>query len=138
MPDVHRWLGDWDLYIAAAGSLTTWDGRPLDADLHENNVWVRESPSSPWRFDLTIGSGSPQLWAYRRDESVTRPWDHAVLHTPSGTPYLAPDLQLLFKAKSTRPKDHDDAARVIPCLGAEDREFLTKHLPPDHPWQSML
>lgn len=139
MPDVYRWLREWDLHIAAGGSLAQWDGRPLDADLHENNVWVRESQASPWRFDLTIGSGSPQRWAYRRDESVTRPWDRAVLNTLSGTtPYLAPDLQLLFKAKEIRPKDDVDARRVIPSLVDGERRFLIDQLPPEHPWQSAL
>lgn len=138
MPEVYRWLEEWDLQIAAAGRLTRWDGRPLDSTLHENNVWVRESPDSPWRFDLSVGAGSPREWAYRRDQSVTRPWDRAVLSSPSDIPYFAPELQLLFKAKHPRPKDHLDAERVIPALDTQEHEFISAHLSPEHQWRKLL
>lgn len=136
--EAYAWLDDWDLYLAAAGRLTPWDGRPLGAARSHNNVWARESEDCPWRFDLTVGSGIPREWVYRRDRSVTRPWNRAVLKSSSGVPYLAPDLQLLFKAKHTRPKDHVDAERVIPTLDGEARRFLADHLSPEHPWQRLL
>lgn len=136
--EAYGWLRDWDLYVAAAGRLAGWDGRPLDAARSQSNVWARESADSPWRFDLTVGAGTSRKWVYRRDQSVTRPWDRAVLKSASGVPYLAPDLQLLFTAKHPRPKDHVDAERVIPTLDGEARRFLTNHLSPEHPWQRLL
>lgn len=136
--EAYGWLGDWELYVAAAGRLTPWDGRPLDAVGSENNVWAREAEDSPWRFDLTVGPGTTKKWLCRRDQSVTRPWDQAVLKSPSGIPYLAPDLQLLLKAKHPRTKDHIDAERVIPALDSEALRFLAQHLSPQHPWQSLL
>lgn len=136
--EAYGWLSDWELHVAAAGRLTPWDGRRLDAARSENNVWARESADSPWRFDLTVGPCTPQDWVYRRDPSVTRPWNHAVLQSQSGVPYLAPDLQLLFKAKHPRPKDHIDAERVIPVLDSQARSFLAQHLSPEHPWQRLL
>lgn len=136
--EAYVWLPDWELYIAAAGRLTAWDGRRLDGARSENNAWARESPDSPWRFDLTVGPCTPQHWENRRDPSVTRPWNHAVLHSPSGVPYLAPDLQLLFKAKHPRRKDHIDAEEVIPVLDSQARGFLAQHLSPQHPWQRLL
>ena len=136
--EAYRWLGGWELYVAAAGRITPWDGRPLDAYRSENNVWARQSAGSPWRFDLTVGSGTARKWVYRRVQSVTRPWSRAVLKSVSGVPYLAPDLQLLFKAKHPRPKDHVDAEMVIPFLDSGARRFLTDRLSPEHPWQRLL
>lgn len=136
--EASRWLRDWDLHVAAAGRLTLRDGRPLDASRSEHNIWARESADSPWRFDLTMGSGTPQQWVYRRDQSVTRRWDRAVVQSSLGVPYLAADLQLLFKAKHPRPKDHVDAERVIPHLDGEARGFLADHLSPEHPWRRWL
>lgn len=37
----------------------------------------------------------------------------AVLRSAAGIPYLAPELQLLYKSKGLRPKDDVDAAEVI-------------------------
>ena len=135
---VHTWLTGWQFYVAAAGRLARWHGRPLDAARSENNVWVRESTSSPWRFELTVGSGTEQKWVYRRDPSITRPWHQAVLVSSEGAPYLAPDLQLLFKAKKPRPKDHEDATRVIPTLDTTQQRFLEEHLAAGHPWQAII
>lgn len=134
----HTWLHDWDLWVAAAGELSPWDGRPLDAERNENNVWARRDPEHPWAFDLTLNECTDQRWVYRRDPVVTRQWQSAVLDGPLGVPYLAPELQLLFKSKHLRPKDHGDARRVIPILENERRIWLSDHLDPDHPWQTTI
>jgi hypothetical protein len=86
---------------------------------------------------VTIGEGSDQSWIYRRDPSLQVPWDLAVLHTDSRVPYLAPDLQLLFKSKDVRPKDDIDAAQVIPELDDRQREQLSRWLDRSHPWQRL-
>jgi hypothetical protein len=134
----YVWLKDWEMHVAAAGRLSRWDGDPLRADRHENNLWVRRSSDSPWAFDLTVGEGNEREWIYRRDASVKRPWETAVLRTRSGVPYLAPELQLLFKSKDLRSKDHADAERVIPTLDHRERAFLAVHLVADHPWHRFL
>jgi hypothetical protein len=69
---------------------------------------------------------------------VEVPWDDAVLHTSDGIPYLAPELQLVFKSTAPRPRDHVDAAQVIPALDERRRRILTALLPPEHPWQRLL
>lgn len=52
--------------------------------------------------------------------------------------YLAPDLQLLFKSKGLRDKDHLDARHVIPRLTPTRRHALQALLSDDHPWQQLL
>ncbi|MCA1737191.1 MAG: amino acid transporter, partial [Actinobacteria bacterium] len=126
------------LYIAADGRLSLWEGGPLEPHRHENNVWARRSPGDPWSFDLTVGEGDQHVWIYRRDRSVTRPWEEAVFRTSSGVPYLAPELQLLFKSKHHQPKDNLDAERVIPALGPTEQAFLAAQIGVDHPWQRLL
>ena len=135
---VHALLSDWDLHVAAAGHLTPWHGEPLDAALHQNNVWCRFAPAGPWVLDVTIGDGSETRWIYRRDTSVQVPWDLAVLRTTEGVPYLAPELQLLLKSGGVRPKDDIDAGEVVPELDARRRAWLSRLLAPDHPWQRLL
>jgi hypothetical protein len=135
---VHSLLSAWDLHVAAAGHLTPWNGEPLDAAVHQNNVWCRPAPGSPWALDLTIGEGSNDCWIYRRDPSVQVPWALAVLRTTDNVPYLSPELQLLYKSKATRPKDDVDAAEVIPELDARQRDLLARLLEPDHAWRRLL
>ena len=137
-PRLVEILDGWDIHIGAAGVLTPWDGGPLDAGRSQNNLWCRPSPAAPWMIDVTVGDGNEHEWIYRRDPTIRRSWDDAVLTTPDGTPYLAPELQLLFKSKDVRPKDDLDAATVVPVLETERRSWLANHLPAAHPWQSTI
>lgn len=137
-PQLADMVGGWDIHVAAGGVLTPWNGRPLDASRSENNLWCRPSPDAAWALDVTVGDGDDHEWIYRRDRSIHRPWAAAVLQTRSGTPYLAPELQLLFKSPKPRSKDHLDAATVIPELDPSRRAWLAAHLSADHAWQHHL
>ncbi len=61
-----------------------------------------------------------------------------MLHSADAVPYLAPEIQLLFKSKGLRAKDDLDAETVIPLLAPERRRWLRDHLPADHPWLGIL
>ncbi|HVA05585.1 MAG TPA: hypothetical protein VNG12_02475 [Acidimicrobiales bacterium] len=128
----------WDLQVAAAGALSSWTGYALRAGRSQNNVWCRPGKNAPWSLDVTIGDGDATSWVYRRDPNLQVEWDEAVLRTASGIPYLAPELQLLFKGKDIRPKDDVDAREVIPELDGERTARLRKALPADHPWHALL
>jgi hypothetical protein len=128
----------WDLHVAASGKLSEWDGSELIPERHQNNVWCRRRPAAPWCLDLTLGDGDAAWWVYRRDPTVRAPWSEALLRDPAGIPYLAPELQLLFKSTNARRKDDDDAQHVIPALGKGRRAWLGRQLPAAHPWQGLL
>jgi len=53
-------------------------------------------------------------------------------------PYLAPEVQLLFKNKSDRPKDEIDATTVIPELRPQRRTWLARRLPAEHARQTVV
>ena len=142
-------LGRWEpLPVAAVlglfgGAPFRWwlsGGRALElhADRHENNLWCRPEPGGPWCLDVTVGEGTDDEGIYRRDHDVRAPWSEAVLVTPDGIPYLAPELQLLFKSTRPRPKDDVDARQVIPILEGDRRARLSRLLPQRHPWQGQF
>jgi hypothetical protein len=135
---LHGWLAGWDLQIGADGRLTPWQGEPLSASRNQNNIWCRPVQTDDWQLDVVVGAGTDERWIYRRDEAIARPWDDALLQTADGVPYLAPELQLLFKSKGLRPKDHVDARHVIPRLDPARRRSLVALLPRTHPWQRLL
>jgi hypothetical protein len=131
-------LNGWDIHVASRGILRSWHGEPLLGERDENNLWCRPSAAEPWALDLTLNAGDDECWTSRRDPTWRVPWTVAVLHTESGTPYLSPDLQLAFKSKNPRPKDHADAHEVVPELTAPMKEVLRHRLTADHPWQALL
>lgn len=131
---VADWLSGWSLAVAAGGELSRWNGLPLAAG--ENNLWAGRSVA--WSIDFTVGDGNDEEWIYRRDRSIRRPWPNAVRTTEGGVPYLAPELQLLFKSKDPRPTDHEDARMVIPLLAPGERAFLLRHLSDGHEWRGVL
>jgi hypothetical protein len=135
-PGVFTWLDGWDLAVASKGALTDWAGERLGDG--QNNIWCHRSGAAAWQLDISVGAGDDSSWRYRRDVSISRPWGSAVLRTTGGVPYLAPELQLLFKSKDPRPKDDEDAAFVIPRLDGARQQALRTLLPARHRWQRLL
>ncbi len=129
---------NWDLHVAAAGVLTQWDGTPLRAQESQDNIWCRRAPDQPWSLDITISEGDDEHWIYRRDPNLRVLWSDAVLRDEQGIPYLAPDLQLLFKSEDHREKDDRDFAEVLPDLEPEQRQRLVDCLAIDHPWRGKV
>lgn len=137
-PQLRELLAGWDIHLAD-GTLTPWDGRPVEGELAEVvNLWCRPTPDAPWAVDVLIGEGDSSEWIYKRDRSIQRPWSDTVLHTSDGVPYLAPEIQLLFKSRGSRAKDDLDAEAVIPSLATGRRSWLADRLPADHRWQSVI
>jgi hypothetical protein len=130
-------LVGWDIHVAAAGRLSPAAGSTVLTGASQNNLWCRVAPDQPWCLDVTIGDGDEECWIYRRDPAVRVRWDEAVLSSDRGIPYLAPELQLLFKSKEFRAKDDLDAHEVIPVLTGERRRRLHDLLPDDHPWRAV-
>ncbi len=100
----------------------TWpDARHLEFLLNEHDDLTRE-------------------WVFRRDQRVRRP---LALSFREGTaaPHLAPEIILLYKAKSPAAKDDGDFATVVPHLSGEQRTWLGEALAlsaPGHPWLGSL
>lgn len=134
VPDL---LEGWDLQIASRGKLIFFDRSIPQRHQQHNNLWCRPTESAEWQLDITIDEGDTSNWIYRRDPAIRLPWEDAVLSTTAGVPYLAPELQLLFKSKSVRTKDQTDAEHVIPRLDKIRVLRLSSLLPSSHPWQAL-
>ena len=70
-----------------------------------------------------IQEAEGDLWHYRRDDRVYGRIDDLALKV-DGVPCLRMDLQLLFKAKSLRPKDELDFQQLLPHLSEGQRRTL--------------
>lgn len=85
------------------------------------------------------------VWHYRRAPAILRAHERMALRSPLGLPYLAPELVLLFKSRSSsnqeRAKDQADFEQAAPHLEPERRAWLRWALTattPDHPWLARL
>jgi hypothetical protein len=104
-------------------------------------VWWRQHPGGPWRFDLELAAVDGDDWVYRRHPAVRRPLASVWWTDDDGLPVVAPEVQLLFKARADRPKDTADAETVVPLLSAEARTWLlgaVRAAHPDSPWLTWL
>lgn len=126
---------------------TAGDGIVKPLALHENpppeisQIWCLDSVARCWRVDMMLEQGSPDLWVYKREASITRPRRAMVDATPDGLPYLKPAAVLLFKAKHQRGKDEVDFRNALPKLAGADRAWLKSclaRLHPEHDWLRCL
>lgn len=133
---VQSWLRGWELYLANV-VLTPWiPGEVAPADT--SDIWCRPEGATSWALQLMLDPGTPDTWVCRRNVMIVRPMTTAVHRTGDGLPYLAPELQLLMKAKRREAKDEADFANVIDTLDDEARSWLRSSLERVHPGHGWL
>jgi hypothetical protein len=121
---LHVALPAWDLQCAdPPGTLRPWPpGEMLPVGIHD--IWARPSPDAAWQVQFMLNEADGDDWVYRRDPRVRRPLDQVIRRSADGIPYMAPEVQLLFKSRSPRPRDDADLAIALPLLDEVAREWL--------------
>lgn len=80
-------------------------------------------------------------WMSRRDPGIRRPLATIGRTTGDGIAYLAPEIQLFYKAHNRRPKDEIDFTAVMPFLTPAQRQWLDDAIARtvgEHPWRDRL
>ena len=113
----------------------------LPAAVHD--IWCRPHARDPWAWalQLMVTDASDDQWIFRRTAQIHGPLATLGRVTRDGIPYLAPEIQLLYKAKGLRPKDEADFARTLPALDGQSRQWLAQSLAlvhPGHAWLTKL
>lgn len=134
-------LPDWEWWAAdPPGTLRPWRaGECLPPSVHD--IWCRPGPASPWRIQVMLDEAEGDEWVSRRHRAVRRPLRLAGARSATGVPYLAPEIQLFYKAYGTGEKDERDFTAALPVLGGEQRRWLARSLHVaygDHPWHDRL
>ncbi len=136
--ELRRHLIDWVFVKVVDGHRLPWtDGERLDLPVHE----VHATSGNRARIEFLLNESSGGTWQFRRNLAVTRPLNHIGAQTSTGVPFLAPEIVLLFKAKSPEAKDAHDFDFVLPRLEDEPRRWLKDALEtchPGHPWIARL
>ncbi|MFG2716890.1 nucleotidyltransferase domain-containing protein [Streptomyces sp. NPDC048416] len=140
---VHELLANWEVYVAdppGQGELRPWrPGEFLQPPLHD--IWCRRTSEAPWSLQLMLDEAEGTQWVSRRTSEIRLPIDQLGHTSAAGIPYLAPKVQLFYKAKATRDKDETDFEAVLPLLDAPARAWLADAIAliaPNHPWLRRL
>jgi hypothetical protein len=89
---------------------------PRRLTLHAKNLLL------PTEVFLAQADGTS--WVHRRGAySIKRPLAGITRHR-DGIPFLAPEVVLLFKSRSTADRDRHDVQTALPLLHAEQRSWL--------------
>jgi hypothetical protein len=133
-------LSEWEFFEARAGALTQLDaGTAPRAAV--NSLWCRRRGEAEWAFELMLDEGGSDQWTFRRDHKIGRPLEIAIRRNSDGIPYLAPEIQLLYKSKAVRSNDQIDFDRVVGRLDRDARAWLRTSIEgmyPSHAWLSKL
>lgn len=138
---LQQWLTSWHLFAAdPPGCLRPWvAGEKLPWRVHD--VWAHREESPAWELQVMIQEAEAGWWYFRRDDRVQGRIDE-LMKTVGGVPCLRMDLQLLYKAKSSRPKDEIDFEHLLPHLSEDERRRLAEWLrltcPNGHHWITSL
>jgi hypothetical protein len=132
----------WEIFAGdPSGSLREWkSGEFLEKPVHQ--IWCRPLGAQDWALELMLHDVEGSEWIYRRNPLVRRPFNDTVFFTDAGVPVLRPEVQLLYKSKTIRPKDEEDFRRVLPRLDPRAQRWLRESLKvcnsAPHPWIEAL
>jgi hypothetical protein len=119
------------------GTLRPWNhGELLPAGIHD--IWCRPTPDAPWRIQVMLDEAAEDQWISRRDGRIHWPIPDIGKVSGDDVPYLAPEVQLFYKARQPRPKDRTDFTAVLPLLTQAQRRWLAEAIAccyGDHPRQ---
>lgn len=103
----------------------------LSAGVHD--VWCRPHAKAPWALQLMIADTEEDDWLFRRLPQIRRPIANIGRRTPDGIPYIAPEIQLLYKAKEPQGKNEADFLHALLSLDPASRQWLAHALAITHP-----
>jgi hypothetical protein len=135
-PRVIAALPGWEFFEAKDGSLS----RLVPGTIPRpgvNSLRIRRAGEPLWSLELLLDDSDGSDWIFRREPSIRRPLAAILRATPGGIPYLAPEIQLLYKARDLRPEDWTDFGHAAPRLDSPAAEWLRdclSRLYPQHPW----
>ena len=135
----HLQSRGWDLQKVERGRRAAWrSGEFLELPVHE--IHCGNPEHSPGHIEILLNESADANFVFRRDGRVRRRLSKAVLRTPGGLPFLAPELILLYKAGDPGDRNDRNEADFLALashLESGQREWLRAALGtlyPGHVW----
>ncbi|HEY4444633.1 MAG TPA: hypothetical protein VGN30_10150 [Steroidobacteraceae bacterium] len=138
--EVLAMLSSWEVFEARAGALTRLNAGETPR-MEVNSLWCRPMGAVQWVLELMLDESAEDSWVFRRRPDIRRPLKTVTRRNSDGLPYLAPEIQLLYKAKESRDRDQADFDHIAPYLDPGARAWLRQaltRLDPGHAWIGKL
>ena len=135
---LKRYLNDWDFKQVKQGEFYDWGNEFLELPIHELHATNKLSGE---RMEVLLNETEENDWEFRRDLRVHSPLNSMCNVSKAGIPYLNPEIVLLYKAKNTREKDHQDFLAIKDLLNNKQKQWLRNALElhePEHKWVELL
>lgn len=138
---VQQWLTDWHLYAAdPPGRLRPWiTNEYLPLGIHD--IWCHQMNVHAWQLQIMLAEVEGDRWFSRRNRLIQGQRDE-LFAIYNGTPCIRVEVQLLFKAQNSRPKDNLDFKACWPLMSTSAKEWLADRLrlsfPEGHLWTNYL
>ena len=134
----HALRADWDLFALdpPGTGWRGWSGVPIDPP-----AFQLQARSSSGEFDLFTEDVDETRWHFRRDARIDMAADDVIAPSAYGIPIVRPEIQLLYMAKSTEPKNEGDFEAARSHLTSAAALWLTNALQiahPEHHWLHAL
>ena len=130
----------WEFFEARNGSLFRLAAGEVP-NAAANSLWGRPNGETAWSLELVLDESDADCWVFRRNPAITMPLAHAIRRSSEGIPYLAPEIQLLYKARDARPEDQADFKCCAPLLDRQALKWLQEAIgnsDPNHQWLPAL
>jgi hypothetical protein len=137
---LHSHLADWRLYAAdPPGTLRSWAADEyLPYGIHD--IWGHRLHARAWELQIMLAETDGDHWFMRKNPQIRGRRDDLIVWY--GVPCIRVEVQLLYKARSIRPKDRCDFEACLPHLSGAAKKWLRDNLlllyPAGHPWLNDL
>ncbi|MBM7666003.1 hypothetical protein JOC25_002496 [Solibacillus kalamii] len=136
--DLKAYLKEWDFKKVIKSEFLKWENEFLELPIHEIHASNKLNGD---KIEVLLNEVKDNVWTFRRDLRISSPLNSVWSYSETGIPYLNPEIVLLYKAKNTREKDHQDFITVKDHLDNMKRQWLKSALElhePDHKWIQQL
>lgn len=135
---LKEYLEGWEFKRVIKGEFHSWENEFLELPIHEIHA---SKVLNGDNIEILLNETKENDWTFRRDLRISCPISSVWSITKTGIPYLKPEIVLLYKAKNTREKDHQDFVTVKDYLEDDQKKWLRDALEihePEHIWLQFL
>lgn len=108
----------------------------------KTHAYVRNSRTGANHLEIIRDPHEGEVWTCPINSGLRMPYSQLIRQGRTGIPYQRPEVALLFKAGTLRPKDHLDLEHTTQTLNQGGREWLRKAIASTygaaHPWLAPL
>lgn len=124
---IPRYIPDKQLFVAEIpGQLTPFDVQKY-YDKPIQDIWCLNSDHIAWSLQIMLFDAENGFWIYKRDPVIRLPLSQ-IYFEKEGVKILKPEIQLLYKSNTVRPKDQLDFEAIIPLLSENAKLWLCEAL----------